>query len=193
MTPVKSLCVYCSSSRELAPEYYAGAEAVGRGMAARGWGLVYGGGKVGMMGATARAVKRGGGRVVGVIPEFMKARELAYDEADELHVVATMAERKAAMIARAAGFLALPGGVGTLEEVAEVITLRYLAQIDKPVVFLNQNGFYDDLLRFFRRMADERFRGTEGLFAVADSVDQIWPLLETPAPYEPEELWRSPG
>lgn len=186
----KFLCVYCSSSRELASEYYDAAEQVGRGMAARGWDLVYGGGKVGMMGAVARGVKAAGGAVVGVIPQFMKARELAFDGADELHVVETMAQRKAAMIARADGFLALPGGIGTLEEVAEVLTLRYLAQVERPIVFLNERGYYDDLFRFFDHMGREKFRGTEGLYAVARTVEGIWPLLDAPRRYEPEKLWR---
>lgn len=192
MSKLKLLCVYCSSSTRLDAAYYAEAEAVGRGMAERGWGLVYGGGKAGLMGSVAQGVKRAGGTVVGVIPEFMKRREMAYLEADELHTVVTMAERKAMMIARADAFLALPGGVGTLEEIAEVLTLRYLAQIDKPVVFYNQNGFYDDLLRFFVRMRQDRFRneGMDGLYAVADTVAAIWPHLESPHTYQPENLWR---
>ncbi|MFI5356547.1 MAG: TIGR00730 family Rossman fold protein, partial [Opitutales bacterium] len=189
----KLLCVYCSSSRHLAPEYYEVAETVGREMVPRGWGLVYGGGKSGLMGAVARGVRAGGGRVVGIIPEFMKVRELADLEADELVTVETMAERKQEMIARAGAFLALPGGIGTLEEIAEVLTLRYLAQLDKPAVFFNQNGFYDDLLRFFDRMQHERFRtsGMRGLYAVAARRDEIWPHLEQPQPYVADALWRA--
>lgn len=186
----KLLCVYCSSSAELAPEYYAAAEAIGRAMPARGWGLVYGGGKIGLMGAVARGVKESGGTVVGVIPEFMKLRELAYLAADELLTVETMAERKAAMIARADAFLALPGGIGTLEEIAEVLTLRYLARFDKPAVFFNQRGFYDDLLRFFDRMKQENFRSLDRLYSVADSVEEIWGHLDNFRPYEAERLWR---
>jgi uncharacterized protein (TIGR00730 family) len=188
----KLLCIYCSSSRELAPAYHEAAEAVGRGLVSRGWGLVYGGGRAGLMGSVAKSVKGAGGRVVGIIPQFMKARELEYREADELVTVATMAERKTAMIARADGFLALPGGIGTLEEIAEVLTLRYLAQTDRPAVFFNQNGYYDDLLRFFDRMTSEGFRtaGMHGLYAVAPTVEAIWPLLERPAAYEVAPLWR---
>lgn len=186
----KLLCVYCSSSSELAPRYMESAEAIGRAMPGRGWGLVYGGGKVGLMGAVACGVKAAGGTVVGVIPEFMKQRELAYLAADELLTVETMSERKAAMIARADAFLALPGGIGTLEEIAEVLTLRYLARFDKPAVFFNQDGFYDDLFRFFDKMAAERFRSLQGLYAVAGAVDEIWPHLDHPAPYAAERLWR---
>jgi uncharacterized protein (TIGR00730 family) len=188
----KLLCVYCSSSRRLAPAYHEAAEAVGRAMVGRGWGLVYGGGNVGLMGTLARGVKAAGGRVVGVIPEFMKARELEFREADELVTVATMAERKQAMIARADGYLALPGGIGTLEEISEVLTLRYLAQSDKPAVFFNQDGYYDDLLRFFAHMTREGFRhaGAHGLYGVASRLEEIWPLLEQPEPYEVAPIWR---
>ena len=188
----KLLCVYCSSSRQLAPAYHEAAEAIGGAMVARGWGLVYGGGRVGLMGTLARGVKAAGGRVVGVIPEFMKARELEFREADELVTVATMAERKQVMIARAHGFLALPGGIGTLEEMSEVLTLRYLAQTARPAVFFNQDGFYDNLLRFFDHLTREGFRhsGAQGLYAVASTAGEIWPLLEQPEPYEVAPLWR---
>ena len=185
------LCVYCSSSRELAPKYHDDAKAVGRSMVARGWGLVYGGGRIGLMGSLALGVKEAGGRVVGIIPKFMVERELAFHEADELIAVETMAERKQAMIARADAFLALPGGIGTLEEISEVLTLRLLAQIHKPAVFYNQGGFYDELLRFFDRMTRERFRvtGIEGLYSVANSIDEIWPHIETPPIYT--TAWRA--
>jgi uncharacterized protein (TIGR00730 family) len=188
----KLLCVYCSSSRELSPAYYETAGAIGRDMAARGWGLVYGGGRIGLMGALAQGVKAAGGKVVGIIPVFMMERELEFREADELITVSTMSERKQAMIARADGFLALPGGIGTLEEIAEVLTLRYLGQTDKPAVFFNQGGFYDDLLRFFDRMTREKFRtrGVHGLYAVASSPDEIWTHLERPQRYEVAPLWR---
>ena len=188
---MKLLCVYCASSLHLSPDYHDVAESVGRGMAERGWGLVFGGGRVGLMGSVARGVKSAGGSVVGVIPEFMKVRELAFHDADELVTVETMAERKQAMISRASGFLALPGGIGTLEEIAEVITLRYLAQTRKPAVLLNQNGYYDDLLRFYDRMVRERFMpsGMDGLYSVANEVDEIWPHLESPVAYQPDRLW----
>ncbi len=188
----KLLCIYCSSSRRLAPAYHEAAEAVGRAMVGRGWSLIYGGGNVGLMGTVARSVKAAGGAVVGVIPEFMKARELEYREADELVTVATMAERKQAMIARADGFLALPGGIGTLEEISEVLTLRYLAKNDKPAVFFNQDGYYDHLLRFFDHMTREGFRhtGTHVPYTVATQLDGIWPLLEQPEPYEVAPIWR---
>lgn len=186
----RTLCVYCSSSDRLDPKYFAAAEALGRAMAARGWGLVYGGGRTGLMGTVARTVKAGGGRVIGVIPEFMKLKELAYDEADELVTVVTMRERKLLMEARADAFVALPGGWGTLEEIMEILALRQLDVLRKPCVFLNQDGFYDDLLRFFARMIAERFNKPSNLelFHVARSVDEVLDLAEG-APVAAETKW----
>ncbi len=190
----KLLCVYCASSTTLDPKYYAAADEVGRGLAANGWGLVYGGGNAGLMGAVARAAKAEGGRVVGIIPDFMMERELAWREADELVVVGSMRERKRIMAERSAGFLALPGGIGTLEEFSEIMTERHLNLTQKPLVLFNQDGFYDDLLRFFERMVRERFKspgaGEGGVFSVARTVGEIWPLLGRPKPYAPDALWQ---
>ena len=180
MSVPKVLCVYCASSDRLAPKYYAAAAELGREMVLHGWGLVYGGGRTGMMGAVARAVKQSGGRVIGVIPEFMKARELAYDEADELVTVITMRERKLLMETRADAFVALPGGWGTLEEILEILTLRQLDVVRKPCVLLNQDGFYDPLLQLFERMlADKFFKPSNlSLFRVAKSVAEIFPQID---------------
>lgn len=187
---MKTLCVYCSSSDRLDAKYYSAAEAIGAEMVRREWGLVYGGGKTGLMGTLARTVKRGGGRVIGVIPDFMKAKELAFDEADELITVVTMRERKLLMEARADAFLALPGGWGTLEEIMEILTLRQLDVIRKPCVFFNQDGFYDELLRFFERMVNEQFNKTSNLnlFSVALSVEHVFTHLETTVPVA-ENKW----
>ena len=176
----KSLCVYCSSSDRLEPKYYAAATALGEEMARRRWTLVYGGGKTGSMGALARGVKSGGGRVVGVIPEFMKARELEFAEADELISVVTMRERKTLMEARADAFVALPGGWGTIEELMEILTLAHLEVIRKPIVILNQDGYFDDLLRFNEKIVAEKFMHPtiQGKFAVARAVEEIFPLIE---------------
>jgi len=188
----KLLCVYCGSSSKLDRKYYLAAEAVGRAMVAHGWGLVYGGGNVGMMGSVARAVSLAGGRVVGVIPDFMRERELAYDGAHEMISVDTMRERKRVMEERASAFLALPGGIGTLEELAEIMTLRYINRINKPVVLFNQEGFYDDLLNFFERMTRERFKsqGMKTVLSVANQVDEIWPLLGAPETFRADPIWQ---
>jgi uncharacterized protein (TIGR00730 family) len=187
----KLLCVYCSSSDRLDPKYGVAAAALGRTLVARGWGLVYGGGKTGLMGAVARAVKESGGRVVGVIPEFMKVRELAYDEADELVTVVTMRERKLLMETRADAFVTLPGGFGTLEEIMEILTLRQLDVVKKPCVFFNQDGFYDDLLRLFDRMLREKcFKPSNmDLFRVAGTVPDIFTQIDLAAGAKAESKW----
>jgi uncharacterized protein (TIGR00730 family) len=142
--------------------------------------LVYGGGNVGLMGAVAKAVKTSGGRVIGVIPEFMKLKELAYEQADEMLTVVTMRERKLQMESRADAFVALPGGWGTLEEIMEILTLRQLDVLRKPCVIFNQDGFYDELLRFFDRMIAEHFNKPSNLklFTVATTVAEIFSQLE---------------
>jgi uncharacterized protein (TIGR00730 family) len=187
----KLLCVYCSSSDRLDPKYYAAATELGREIVARGWGLVYGGGKTGLMGTIARAVKERGGRVVGVIPEFMKARELAFDEADELVTVITMRERKLLMETRADAFVALPGGFGTLEEIMEILTLRQLNVVKKPCVFLNQDGFYDELIRLFEKMLAEKFfkPSNMDIFSVASTVPEIFPQIEIAGTTSVESKW----
>jgi len=188
---VKSLCVYCSSSDRLDQKYFAAAAAVGMEMAHRQWTLVYGGGKTGLMGAVARGVKSHGGRVVGVIPEFMKIRELEFTEADELISVLTMRERKMLMETRADAFLALPGGWGTLEELMEILTLAHLEVLRKPVVIFNQDGYYDDLLNFSQKIVTEKFmHGTiHGKYLVARSVAEIFPLIENWAHQPGDAKW----
>ena len=187
----KLLCVYCSSSDRLEPKYAAAATELGQALVARDWGLVYGGGKTGLMGAVARAAKDAGGRVVGVIPEFMKARELAFDEADELVTVVTMRERKLLMEARADAFVALPGGWGTLEEILEILTLRQLDLVKKPCVFLNQDGFYDPLLRLFDTMLRDKFFKPSNmeLFRVAATVPEIFTQIDAARGAKTESKW----
>ncbi|MEY4939937.1 MAG: family protein YvdD [Verrucomicrobiota bacterium] len=187
----KLLCVYCSSSDRLPAKYAAVATALGQEMVRQGWDLVYGGGKTGLMGATARAVKQSGGRVIGVIPEFMKARELAFDEADELVTVITMRERKLLMEARADAFLALPGGWGTLEEIMEILTLRQLDVVKKPCVLLNQEGFYDPLLQLFAKMLEDKFFKPSNLdlFRVATEVPAVFTEIQAAAGVQADSKW----
>ena len=189
----KLLCVYCASGKELDRKYYVAGTELGRGLAERGWGLVFGGGKAGVMGSVALSAKIAGARVVGVIPDFMVARELAYLEADELIVVKSMRERRRIMEERASAFVTLPGGIGTLEELIEILVGRALNQHSKPLVLVNQDGFYDELLAFFQKMVREKFKsaGILELLSVANSVDEVWPLLEREAkPEAVDALWR---
>src|SRR5512147_989812 len=153
----KSICVFSSSSDAVDPAFFALAEELGAEIARRGHGLVYGGTSVGLMGAVARAVHLGGGKVVGVIPKFIADRGIANHAAHELIITNDMRQRKATMEARSDAFLAMPGGFGTLEEVLEVITLKQLQQHTKPVVFLNPDGYYDPLTTLFEHMYEHRF------------------------------------
>lgn len=192
VSPGRLLCVYCSSSRELEPKYYAAGEQVGRELGVRGWGLVYGGGHAGVMGAVARAASGAGARVVGVIPHFMHERELTYHEADELVTVDSMRERKRVMAERADAYLALPGGIGTLEELSEIMVERSLNLTRKPLVLFNQDGFYDDFLRFLDRMVRERFKTARlaQTLVVATRIEEVWALLEHEGAPEVDPLWR---
>jgi len=148
MRSVRRVCVFCGSSRGTAAAYAAAAHELGTALAARGDGVVYGGGHVGLMGVVADAALAAGARVVGVIPSTLMERELGHRALHELHVVETMHERKQMMAERADAFLALPGGIGTFEELFEVWTWRQLGYHDKPVGLLNVEGYYDTLLDF---------------------------------------------
>lgn len=157
MTTLLSICVYCGSRHGARPAYTAAARALGAAIGARGWQLVYGGGKVGLMGEIADATLAAGGRVVGVIPETLQKLEVGHTGLHELHVVPTMHARKQMMAERADVFIALPGGIGTLEELYEVWTWAQLGYHDQPIGLLNVDGYYDDLLRFMRNTVAEGF------------------------------------
>jgi uncharacterized protein (TIGR00730 family) len=154
---VRSLCVFCGSSPGVRETYREAARAVGVAVAVRGWTLVYGGARVGLMGVVASAALQAGGRVVGVLPQVLGEREVVHDGLSELHLVGTMHERKARMAELADAFVALPGGLGTLEEIAEVATWSYLGIHDKPFGLLNVDGFYDGLLGFLDVAVTEGF------------------------------------
>jgi uncharacterized protein (TIGR00730 family) len=180
------ICVYCSSSSAVAEAYQRAARELGALIAARGHSLVYGGGNVGLMGELARAVKAAGGHVLGVIPRRLRDYELAYEEADELIVTESMAERKATMEKYADAYVALPGGFGTLEEILQVITLKQLGYLHAPIVFLNLQGFYDHLLAHFERLYHEHFAKPDHqrLYHVAqtpaEALDYIEGYAESP-------------
>ena len=157
--PSFSVCVYCGSRPGERPAYAEAATAVGQWIGQHGGQLVYGGGRTGLMGTVAEATRQAGGRVVGIIPQALVDREVANPLCDELHVVNTMHERKAMMGERADAFLALPGGIGTFEELFEIWTWRQLGYHDKPVGVLNCAGYYDRLLDFLRSCVQTGFMG----------------------------------
>lgn len=154
---MRSICVFCGSSTGTRASYAAGAVALGAMLARRNVELVYGGADIGLMGIVADAVLAGGGRVAGVIPEALVARELAHAGLTRLHVVRSMHERKQMMSDLADGFIALPGGFGTLEELSEILTWAQLGIHAKPTGILNLDGYFDPLLSFFDRARDEGF------------------------------------
>jgi len=154
---MKSICVFCGSSTGTDPLYAEAARRMGDALVGRELTLVYGGGRIGLMGEIARAVLKSGGRVIGVIPEALLRKELAYDDLTELHVVRTMHERKQMMADLADGFVAMPGGYGTFEEFCEVLTWSQLGIHRKPCALLNVNGYYDGLLALFDHAVAEGF------------------------------------
>ena len=177
---IKNICVYCGSSKGRDPRFEAAASELGRDMAAAGVGLVYGGGNNGLMGVVARATLEGGGRVRGVIPEFLKQRESMLDGAQELVVVPDMHTRKRMMFEAADAFVALPGGVGTLEELVEQLTWAQLGRHGKPVLILDVAGFWRPLLSLFAHMRDFGFihGDLEIRYLVAERATDVLPMLE---------------
>ena len=160
------------------------ARQLGRALAARRIGLVYGGGKVGMMGEVAKTVAQQGGEVIGVIPDALFKREVAFNELADLRVVSSMHERKALMADLSDGFIALPGGLGTVEEFFEVLTWAQLGIHHKPCGLLNVCGYYDDLLRFVRHAAEQKFIGAkDASFILIDAHPDG--LLDQFATYQP--------
>lgn len=160
---LKSLCVYCGSNSGLGDGYVKKVESFGRLLAQESITVVYGGGKVGLMGALADAALATGGKVIGVIPDYLMAKELAHNGLTMLHCVGSMHERKMKMAELADAFVALPGGVGTLEEIFEVFTWTQLAIHSKPCGFLDMNGYYLRLFQFLDHMAEQRFIKQEHL------------------------------
>jgi uncharacterized protein (TIGR00730 family) len=154
---MKRICVFCGSSPGHDPRYLEAARTMGHTLARRGLGLVYGGGSVGLMGAVADAALADGGEVVGVIPEVLQIRELAHRSLTRLHVVASMHERKALMAELSDGFVALPGGMGTLEELSEVLTWAQLGLHARPIGLLDVAGYYQPLADFLDRAVSAGF------------------------------------
>ena len=187
-----SLCVYCGSRPGSLPGYHEAAQAVGKEIGRRGWRLVYGGGHAGLMGSVADAALAAGAEVVGVIPQSLMARESGHRGLTELHVVATMHQRKTMMAERSDAFLALPGGIGTFEELFEVWTWRQLGYHDKPLGLLNAAGYYDPLLAFLDHSAKHGFMNQTQLdflevasdpLALLDRLGAMVPLATDPDDY----------
>ena len=194
MHKLTSLCVYCGSSSGRIDAYAAAARALAQAMVERGIRLVYGGASVGIMGAVADEVLRLGGEAVGVIPESLMRKELAHAGLTELHVTPSMHARKTLMAELADGFVALPGGIGTMEEIFEIWTWGQLGFHRKPCGLLNVAGYYDSLIAFLDHAAGEQFvRPDQRRMLLVESIPAI--LLDRLATYTPPELsrWMRPG
>ena len=177
---IGSVCVYCASSTT-APEWLTKeVREFGKGLATRGWRLVYGGASIGVMGALADAVLSSGGQVLGVIPKALIGREVAHPGLSELKVVETMHERKAEMFKASDAFVAFPGGFGTMEEFFEMLTWKQMGIHSKPIVFVNVRGFYEPLMAQFERCIGEGIirKDARILYSVAEKSAQVFNVLE---------------
>lgn len=183
-SPVQGVCVYCGSGKGLNPAYAVAARKLGKALADHNLRLVYGGGSLGLMGEVARATLGGGGKVTGIIPDFLGAREMMLKDVDELIVVESMHVRKQLMFDRADAFVALPGGIGTLEELVEQLTWSQLGRHTKPIVIANIEGFWDPFLKLLEHMKGDTFirPGLDVHFNVVDRIEDVVPAILASAP-----------
>ena len=179
MATLQKICVYCGSGSGNDPEYASAARLLGQHMAERGIDLVYGGGSIGLMGITAKSVLDNGGKVTGIIPGFLRDREVMLDAVQELIITDDMHQRKRKMFECAQAFVALPGGIGTLEELVEMLTWAQLGRHKKPVLLANINGFWDPLMILLDHMREEEFIRSEMdvSFLTTPDPNQIVPML----------------
>jgi hypothetical protein len=189
MGQIRKVCVYCGSSAGTDPAYVAAATRLGEILAAAGVGLVYGGGSAGLMGALAKSMQTHGGEIIGVIPEFLSVKENMFRGATEIVVTHGMHDRKQVMFDRSDAFVALPGGIGTLEELVEQLTWAQLGRHRKPILIANLKGFWDGLLGLFEHMGHAGYIHSAARlnFLVADNVEDILPALRTAAAAVPED------
>jgi uncharacterized protein (TIGR00730 family) len=183
---VKRLAVYCGSATPEDPIYIETARSVGRGLAERGIGVVYGGGRLGLMGAVADSALEAGGEVIGIIPEALVGAEVAHKGCTELHVVSGMHERKARFTDLSDGFITIPGGVGTMDELWEAISWSQLGYHQKPVGVLNVAGFYDELIAFNAKMINVGFIRPQhaGIMLVDDTLDGLLGKMKDYVPHK---------
>ncbi len=177
--PIRSVCVYCGSGQGRNPVYKAAARTLGKALAKAGIGLVYGGGSLGLMGEVATATLKAGGRVTGIIPSFLSNRERMLEDVTELIITDDMHQRKMEMFKRSDAFVALPGGIGTLEELVEQLTWSQLGRHQKPIVVANVNGFWTPFMALLGHMKEESFirPGLDVTFGVVERAVDILPAV----------------
>jgi len=186
---LKRICVYCASSTQADPEYRDAARETGRLLAREGSEIIYGGGGLGSMGALADGALEEGGRVIGVLPEFMQELEWGHSKVSELKIVASLHERKLEMIEKADGIIALPGGSGTFEELLEALTWKRLDLFTNPIALLNTRSYYDAFQRMMEQAADERFMNQQHLqmWTLVDRPQELIPALRDAPEWDPEK------
>ncbi len=191
MDKIKAICVFCASSQAVSDVFKNTASELGRELGKKGIDLVYGGASIGLMGCVARGVHEEKGRVIGVLPEFFKTKDIEYTEADELIVTRDMRERKAVMDQRSDAFIVLPGGIGTLEEAMEILSMRQLRLTDKPLVFVNTQGFYEGLRNTFEEMVDLKFAKPNilDMYAMVPDPKSALEYLLTYIPRPSDKKW----
>lgn len=184
---IRSVCVFCSSSDSIDDVYKTTATDLGRRLGRLGLDLIYGGASIGLMGCVARGVHESGGKVTGVLPEFFRVKEIEYGEADELIVTKDMRERKAVMDQKSDAFITLPGGIGTMEEAMEILSMKQLKLTLKPLVFINTCNFYGGLIANLQEMVDLKFarKETVNLFAVEPDPETA---LQYILDYQPPDI-----
>lgn len=184
---IRNVTVYCSSSRNIDQAYYDAGRELGLALARRGWSLVYGGNRVGLMGVLSDAVREGGGKVIGITPQLFIDLKVHDTLADELVVSKDMRDRKAMLEQRGDAFVTLPGGLGTFEEIFEIICGKQLGYHNKPIVLLNINGYYDPLLAMIQHGVQQKFikEKAKQLYHVSPTVADAMTYLET---YKPHPL-----
>ncbi|MEM6810860.1 MAG: TIGR00730 family Rossman fold protein [Pseudomonadota bacterium] len=193
MSNIKNVCVYCGSSSRVDESYKEAAANLGKNIAEAGWGVVYGGGRVGLMGIVADTALKHGVHVKGIIPEHIQSREIEHTDLSELVVVDTMHQRKQIMVDSSDAFVILPGGLGTLDELFEIATWKQLGLHDKPIVIVNMNDYWTKLIEALHHVAGEGFMREEdlGLFHLVGSVDEVVEALKN-APqekFDPSTKW----
>lgn len=193
MTEIQNVCVYCGSSSKVDDAYKEAATELGALIAKENWGVVYGGGRVGLMGLVADSALSAGGDVVGIIPAHIEEREVQHEELTELHVVDTMHVRKQMMVDRSQAFVILPGGLGTLDELFELMTWKQLGLHDKPIIIVNMNGYWTDMLKAVKNIANQGFMREDdlNLFVEVQDVKDVPEAIKN-APnekFDPTTKW----
>jgi uncharacterized protein (TIGR00730 family) len=187
----KLICVYCSSSDAVNPDFFNFTKELGKKIVENNYGLVYGGGNIGLMGALAQSVKQNNGKVVGVIPKALHEKGLSFKESDKLIIAKDLRDRKAIMEEYAHAFIGLPGGFGTLEEILEVLTLKQLKFHNKAIVFLSYRNFFKSLKELFNHIYTEKFAKEDykKLYCFTDSIKETFEYIDQYKPVELSDKW----